>query len=124
MAMPINHQSKYTTCLSSLIFLVATACWIRREEDGDRDWAEVNIGAAMGHFHFERRRRRTRPYDMHDCMIACTEPLYEPARAVVERFNGVACRQRLFLYGYVVLSAYWSTVLVPTAVHPVAVVAG
>lgn len=46
-------------------------------------------------------------------MIACTEPLYERARAVVD---GLACRQRLLLE--------LVTVLMPTVVHPVTVMAG
>ncbi len=45
-------QLEHTTRLSFLIFLVATACWIRPEEDGDGEWAEVNIGAAIGAFPF------------------------------------------------------------------------
>ena len=42
--------------LSFLIFLVATVAASDQRRMGDGEWAEVNIGAAIGHFHFELRR--------------------------------------------------------------------
>lgn len=44
------------TSLSFLIFLVATVAASDQRRMGDGEWAEVDIGAAIGHVHFERRR--------------------------------------------------------------------
>ena len=85
-----------TTGVSFLVFLVATVAGSdqrKTKEDGDGEWAEGKTGAAIGHFHFELKEGATRRMT---CMIACTEPLYELVRAVVD---ALACRQRLFLYG-------------------------
>ena len=39
-----------------LIFLVATVAASDQRRIDDGEWAEVNIGAAIGHFHFELKR--------------------------------------------------------------------
>lgn len=98
--------------LGFLIFLVATVAASDQRRMGDGEWAEVNIGAAIGHFHFELKRgARTGPYDMHDRMY----------RAAV---RACSCSSRRFNMSATTLFLDRLTVLMPTVVHPVAVMAG